>query len=286
MLYRGRIAPSPTGYLHLGHAHTFWVAFERAVAAGGTLVFRNEDLDPQRSRPEYVNAILEDLRWLGILWQEGPDVGGAYAPYSQSERRTCYLQLWRDLYERGLLYPCSCSRKDLAHAAQAPHESLQRQDPDDEPIYNGRCRKQTAMSNDPAGITWRFRVPDGERVTFDDLAAGTQEYTAGVDFGDFIVWRRDDVPSYQLAVVADDVDMHITEVVRGRDLLKSTARQLLLYQSLGIKPPSFFHCPLLADSAGERLAKRHDSLSLRRLRGSGHSPEDIRHLWSQSGIAI
>src|SRR5690349_19117826 len=164
MPYRGRIAPSPTGYLHLGHARTFWTAFERAVAAGGTLVFRNEDLDRQRSRSEYIDAMFEDLRWLGIRWQEGPDVGGPYAPYEQSERRTHYLRTWRALYERGLLYPCSCSRKDLADAAQAPHESLRRQDPDDEPIYNGRCRHQSLVADDPAGINWRFRVPDGRHV--------------------------------------------------------------------------------------------------------------------------
>ena len=280
MPYRGRIAPSPTGYLHLGHARTFWTAFERTVAAGGTLVFRNEDLDRQRSRPEYVGAMFEDLRWLGIRWQEGPDVGGPYAPYAQSERRSHYLRVWRALYQRGLLYPCSCSRKDLAEAAHAPHESLQPQDPDDEPIYNGRCRNQTFRTDEPAGKTWRLRVPDGRHVTFDDLAAGRQEFTAGVDFGDFIVWRRDDVPSYQLAVVTDDIDMHMTEVVRGRDLLKSTARQLLIYESLGIKPPGFYHCPVLADASGKRLAKRHDSLSLRHLRESGHSPDHVRRLWS------
>src|SRR6478609_8882321 len=121
--YRGRIAPSPTGYLHLGHASTFWTAYERCRSAGGTLVFRNEDLDPQRSRPEYVQAMLDDLRWLGIRWQEGPDIGGPFAPYTQSERRDIYRQAWRQLLDGGHLYPCSCSRKDLLEAAQAPHES-------------------------------------------------------------------------------------------------------------------------------------------------------------------
>src|SRR5450759_4719574 len=152
MSYRGRIAPSPTGYLHLGHARTFWTAYERAIAAGGTLVFRNEDLDPQRSRPEFAAAMFDDLRWLGIRWQEGPDIGGPFSPYGQSERRARYLHVWRELLNRGLLYPCSCSRKDLAGAAQAPHES--QQDPNDEPIYNGRCRNQTLAARDPAGVTW------------------------------------------------------------------------------------------------------------------------------------
>ena len=282
MGYRGRIAPSPTGYLHLGHARTFWTAYERAVAAGGTLVFRNEDLDPQRSRPEYVQAMFDELRWLGIRWQEGPDVGGPFGPYTQSERRGHYVQVWRRLFDAGHLYPCSCSRKDLAEAAQAPHESMQRFDPNDEPIYSGRCRNQKLAAVDPVGTTWRFRVPDGVTLRFSDLAAGPQEFTAGMDFGDFVVWRRDDVPSYQLAVVADDLAMEITEVVRGRDLLKSTARQLLVYQALGEAAPDFYHCPLLTDPSGQRLAKRYDSLSIRHLRGSGHSPETVRLLWTQS----
>lgn len=281
MAYRGRMAPSPTGYLHLGHARTFWTAYERAVAAGGTLVLRNEDLDPQRSRPEYVAAMFDDLGWLGIRWQEGPDKGGPFAPYVQSERRFHYLCVWRELLERGHLYPCSCSRKDLAEAPQAPHESLP-QDPTDEPIYNGRCRNERLAARDPDGITWRFRVPDGVSVRFADLASGPQEYTAGLDFGDFVVWRRDNVPAYQLAVVADDIEMAITEVVRGRDLLKSTARQLLIYQALATKPPNFYHCPLLTDPSGNRLAKRHDSLSLRQLRKSGLSPQMVRALWSES----
>lgn len=286
MPYRGRIAPSPTGYLHLGHARTFWTAYERSVAAGGTLVFRNEDLDPQRSRVEYASAMFEDLRWLGMHWQEGPDVGGRFAPYVQSQRRELYVRAWRQLLGTGRIYPCSCTRKDLAEAAQAPHESLAAHDPNDEPIYNGRCRNRRLAATDPAGVTWRFRVPDGATVRFVDLAAGPQEYTAGVDFGDFVVWRRDNVPAYQLAVVADDIDMQITEVVRGRDLLKSTARQILLYQALGVAAPAFYHCPLLADASGNRLAKRHDALSLRHLRDTGLSPGDLRRLWAESRVTI
>lgn len=281
MAYRGRIAPSPTGYLHLGHARTFWTAYERAVAAQGTLVFRNEDLDRQRCRPEFVDAMYKDLRWLGICWQEGPDVGGAHAPYNQSQRRSHYLAVWRKLHDRGLLFPCTCSRKDLAEASQAPHEG-QAHDPTDEPVYNGRCRDRKLEATDPAGVTWRFRVPDGKRIYFEDGNAGMQEYTAGVDFGDFVVWRRDDVPAYQLAVVADDCDMGITEVVRGRDLLKSTARQLLLYEALEAIPPAFYHCHLVTDPDGHRLAKRYDSLSLRRLRQSGLSPESVRVRWTET----
>ena len=286
MVYRGRIAPSPTGYLHLGHARTFWTAYERSVAAGGTLVFRDEDLDPQRSRTEYASAMFEDLRWLGIGWQEGPDVGGPFAPYVQSQRGEHYVRVWRELLESGRIYPCACTRKDLAEAAQAPHESLAAHDPNDEPIYNGRCRNRRLAADDPAGVTWRFRVPDGVTVRFVDLAQGAQEYTAGVDFGDFVVWRRDNVPAYQLAVVADDIEMEITEVVRGRDLLKSTARQLLLYEALGTSLPAFYHCPLVTDVAGNRLAKRHDALSLRHLREAGLSPDDVRRMWAESRVTI
>src|SRR4051812_1713976 len=195
--YRGRIAPSPTGYLHLGHACTFWIAAERARAAGGVLVFRNEDLDRQRVRPEFVAAMYEDLRWFGIEWQEGP--------YSQSERREIYLYAWRKLRGAGVIYPCTCSRKDLAQAAGAPHEDPHEDDAD-EVAYPGTCRGKSGKAGDfptPAGVSWRFRVPQGEVIRFDDALAGPQEFVAGRDLGDFLIWRRDDVPAYQLACVAD-----------------------------------------------------------------------------------
>lgn len=276
MSYRGRIAPSPTGYLHLGHARTFWIAFERACRHGGRLVFRNEDLDPQRSHAEFAKAMLEDLRWLGIEWQEGPDVGGPFAPYVQSRRRALYLEAWRRLLQVGAIYACSCSRKDLAGAAQAPHES------GDEPLYPGTCRGRKLNASAPAGSNWRFRVPDGRLLEFADDRLGPQRFTAGTDFGDFVVWRRDDVPAYQLAVVVDDNAMRVSEVVRGLDLLRSTARQILIYEALGMTVPSFYHCELLTDACGERLAKRHDALSLRTLRASGVTPEQVRKMWSTS----
>jgi len=170
--YRGRLAPSPTGLLHIGHARTFWIAAQRALEHRGTLVLRNEDLDPQRSRPEFARAMMEDLSWLGIGWSEGPDCGGAYGPYSQSERRTHYLGAWRRLREGGFLYPCVCSRKDLAQAASAPNDA----DTDDEPVYPGTCRERTDVAGRarPAGVNWRFRVPDGEAVEFADLNLGQQ----------------------------------------------------------------------------------------------------------------
>jgi len=271
--YRGRIAPSPTGLMHLGHARTFWTAYQRACNAHGTLIFRNEDLDPQRSRREFGEAMVEDLRWLGIKWQEGPDVGGPHAPYVQSMRRNWYLGAWRELRDGAWIYPCTCSRKDLAEAAGAPHEQ------NDEPMYPGKCRGNRSQQDTPVGVNWRFRVPDGHVVRFVDGALGPQEYVAGRDFGDFVVWRRDDVPAYQLAVVVDDVAMEITEVVRGADLLKSTARQILLFQALGLNAPAWYHCDLVTDDEGVRLAKRHDALSVRNMRENGLTPEEVRNRW-------
>jgi glutamyl-tRNA synthetase len=293
--YRGRLAPSPTGYLHVGHARTFWTASQRAREAGGTLIMRMEDLDPDRSKGAFAEAAIEDLRWLGIRWQEGPDKGGPFAPYVQSRRRATYLAAWRKLLRRGYIYPCRCSRKDLETALGAPHErvtaaghgSLGKMDLlDDEPIYPGTCRRLEGHApqlsgptvsdvETPDGFNWRFRVPDGEPVVFEDGNLGVQSFTAGEDFGDFVVWRRDGVPSYQLACVADDATMGITEVVRGADLLKSTARQILLNRALGFDNPLWYHCRLVVDHNGRRLAKRHDSLSLRAMRQRGLTPMNI-----------
>lgn len=267
MSYRGRLAPSPTGYLHFGHARTFWTAQQRALAANGRLILRNEDLDRARCKREFVTAMYEDLKWFGFNWQEGPDVGGPFAPYNQSERTAFYREAFDQLRQTGLIYPCVCSRKDIQQSLQAPHAS------DDEPIYPGTCRNR---SPEPTARTnWRFRVPDSEAISFIDAARGPHIFVAGKDFGDFVVWRHDDLPSYQLAVVVDDAAMRITEVVRGADLLLSTARQLLLYRALGLTPPAFHHCDLMTDESGIRLAKRHDALSLRTLRLSGSDPERL-----------
>ena len=294
--YRGRLAPSPTGLLHVGHARTFWVAAQRAVERGGILILRNEDLDSQRCHPEFVDAMIEDLHWLGIRWQEGPDCGGPIGPYTQSERRMHYLSAWERLRDLGAIYPCTCSRKDVALSAGAPNDG------DDEPLYSGKCRpkvgetvtgrlqetcgdgrlgrpaqaKPSSNGDAPAGFNWRFRVPDDEEIAFNDQHLGPQTFVARRDFGDFLVWRRDDVPAYQLAVVVDDAAIGITEVVRGADLLKSTARQILLYRALGLSIPDFYHCDLVRDECGVRLAKRHDSLSICRLRKLGWTPEQVR----------
>lgn len=280
--YRGRLAPSPTGYLHLGHAQTFWVAQERARANGGLLVLRNEDLDAKRFKLEFVPAMIEDLRWFGFEWQEGPDCGGPFGPYNQSERMNFYRVTLEKLRDGGFIYPCACSRSDVLRALAAPHEG------EDEPVYPGTCRPPTGNLKSEIRnrkSNWRFRVPDGETVSFVDGCFGPQQFVAGSDFGDFVVWRHDDVPAYQLACVADDAAMQITEVVRGADLLKSTARQLLLYRALGLPPPAFFHCALLTDAAGVRLAKRHDALSLRTLRAAGALPAEVRRGWLQGSPA-
>jgi len=247
------------------------MAAERALQNNGILILRNEDLDPQRCRPEFVTSVYEDLNWLGIKWTEGPDCGGPFAPYSQSERRPLYLQAWRTLRESGWIYPCSCSRKDLAAAAAAPNES------DDEPLYPGTCRNRPDAASfiSTVGVNWRFRVPDGQAIKFEDRNLGKQSFDAGRDFGDFVIWRRDNVPAYQLAVSVDDALMQITEVVRGADLLKSTSRQLLLFRALGCLEPAYYHCTLVRDSSGTRMAKRHDSASIRRLREEGLKPAEL-----------
>ena len=279
--YRGRIAPSPTGLLHLGHAQTFWTAWVRSQAASGVLILRNEDLDRDRACLKFAEAQRRDLAWLGIRWDEGPDLEGPVGPYSQSQRLGLYQSVYRQLQSTGHLFPCTCSRRDIASAIAAPHAL------DEEPIYSGRCRQRSptdavGLGSKSLQTSWRFRVPEGEEVIFEDALMGRQSWVAGRDFGDFVVMRHDGVPAYQLACVADDHAMGITEVVRGADLLVSTARQILLYRVLGWKPPQFAHCPLVTDAQGVRLAKRNGALSLETFRGQGWTPERLRAIWSKS----
>jgi glutamyl/glutaminyl-tRNA synthetase len=268
MPLRGRIAPTPTGLLHVGHARTFALAATRASGAG--LVLRIEDLDGLRCLPEFTSAAIEDLRWLGLHWTEGPDVGGPHAPYMQSDRATWFLDVWRRLERGGHIYPSPHSRRDVEAAATAPHEA------DAEPVFPPSLRPTHRERADlPGGVPWRFRVPDGRTIEFQDAIQGTVSRTAGIDFGDFVIWRRDDLASYELAVVADDHAMAIAEVVRGADLLTSTARQLLLYEALGWTPPAWCHAPLVCDAAGRRLAKRTGGFAIRDLRAAGWTPADV-----------
>jgi glutamyl/glutaminyl-tRNA synthetase len=251
---------------------TFWRAQERARANNGMLVLRIEDLDSDRCRSDFREAIFDDLRWFGLQWDEGPDVGGRFGPYRQSARRDWYFEALEKLRVGGFIYSCICSRRDVSSAAGAPHSE------NEEPIYPGTCRPAAAAAppRTSSGINWRFRVPDKAALKFIDQRLGEQSAIAGRDFGDFIVWRKDDVPAYQLAVVADDAAMQISEVVRGADLIVSTFRQLLLYRALDLEPPQFYHAPLITDSLGNRLAKRHASMSLRALREAGASPQALR----------
>ena len=275
MPLRGRIAPTPTGLLHVGHARTFALAAERAAGEG--LVMRIEDLDRDRCRPEFTAAALDDLRWLGLEWTEGPDVGGPHAPYEQSRRGGWFLDIWRRLEAAGVIYPSPHSRRDVEEAALAPHGTP----PDSaatqtDPIFPAALRPATGgRASSPGGVAWRFRVPDGRVIEFHDGRLGRVTRTAGSDFGDFVVWRRDDLAAYELAVVADDHAMEIEEVVRGEDLLTSTARQLLLYEALGWQPPRWFHAPLVVDAEGRRLAKRTGGLTIREQRARGLSPADV-----------
>ena len=260
--YCGRLAPTPTGFLHVGHALTFRVASDRARQSGGRLILRVEDLDPVRCQREFTVAAIEDLEWMGISWDEGP--------IFQSEQREEYLQAWRRLRDGGWIYPCRRSRKDVASAALAPHG--------DEPVFPIAWRsdpKEAQNFSDPAGVNWRFRVPDEEAIVFTDGNFGSVERVAVRDFGDFIVWNRDNVPAYELAVVVDDLACGITEIVRGADLLTSTARQILIYRALGQKPPATFHTALVVDHDGRRLAKRSGGWSLRELRERGLRPDDV-----------
>ncbi|MEO6740515.1 MAG: glutamate--tRNA ligase family protein, partial [Chthoniobacteraceae bacterium] len=192
--------------------------------------------------------------------------------YTQSERMPLYIEAFERLRASGLIYPCKCSRQDVLRALTAPHEG------EEEPLYPGTCRPATprVSAENRDGINWRFRVSKGEAISFHDGNFGVQQAVARRDFGDFLVWRKDDLPSYQFACAVDDALMQITEVVRGADLITSTFRQLLILRALGVTPPAFFHCDLMNDEKGERLAKRNDALSLRTLRTQSRTPEEVR----------
>ena len=266
--YHGRLAPSPSGYLHLGHAQTFWTAYARASSSGGRLSLRVEDIDTSRCRQEYLEAMIEDMEWFGLRWTNLTLV-------MQSHRKVLYIEAWRDLLRGSRVYPSPHSRKDVSEAITAPHEG------DAEIIFPVSLRPLempcSADGDEPGKVNWRFKVPDDRLVTFVDENFGPQSFTAGVDFGDFVIWGgASNMPSYELAVVVDDADMGISEVVRGGDLVLSTARQILLYEALDLKMPSFYHCPLVRDENGKRMAKRNSSTTLRGLREAGWTPEKIR----------
>lgn len=245
-------------------------AYERALTAGGKLIMRMEDLYADHCRMDYADGIIEDLHWLGINWSEGPDLGGPCGPYVQSLRQRRYFDVWKMLNAAGVIYPSAHTRRDVERAQSAPHEG------DFDPVFPSSLRPTDfGPVSEPGEVNWRLRIPYGTAVRFLDGRAGAQEFVAGRDFGDFVVWCKNGWPSYELAVVVDDHDMRITEVVRGEDLLLSTARQILLYRALRWVAPAFYHCELVRDENGVRLAKRTDALSIGELRRRGMSPDDV-----------
>jgi len=270
---RGRLAPSPTGVLHLGNARTFLLAWLDLRSRGGELLLRVEDLDGPRVRKEAVQATLEDLRWLGLDW-DGPVV-------LQSHRLDRHRAALERLQEAGLVYPCTCSRRDIERAASAPHAG------EEGPVYPGTCRGRWQDAAEAEAATgrrpaWRFRVPEGQRIGIEDRFAGHRSFPSE-GLGDFVVWKRDGTPAYQLAVVVDDAEQGVDEILRGEDLLPSAARQRLLQEALDLPLPRQAHVPLVVGEDGRRLAKRHGDTSLAGLRRQGVEPAEVRALlarWS------
>ena len=276
----GRFAPSPSGRLHLGNLACSLLAWLSARSRGGRIVLRIEDLDAERCPRLYADLLEQDLDWLGLVWDEGGSTGGSNGPYYQSECAEIYASSFQKLEDRGLVYPCFCSRAQL-HAASAPHTS------DGNVIYPGTCRGLTAAEiaekRKKKAPAYRLMVPD-EEITFVDGCMGPHTENLLRDCGDFYLRRADGVFAYQLAVVVDDARMGVTEVVRGSDLLSSTARQLYLYRLLGLQAPGFAHCPLLLAPDGRRLSKRDGDQSLENLRTKYTAQEIVGKLAYAYGL--
>lgn len=267
----GRYAPSPTGALHLGNLRTALVAWLQARLMGGVFVLRMEDLDVSRNRAGCAERILRDLRRLGLDWDEGPDRGGPLGPYSQLQRSGVYRAAFERLRAAQRVFPCFCSRRDIREAASAPHGAAI--------VYPGTCRVTGGAGQPPPGgpgpaPAWRFLV-DGESTCFHDCLQGVFHQHLGREVGDFVIRRRDEVFAYQLAVVADDGLMGVTDVVRGGDLIDSTPRQIALQAVLGLSTPRYWHVPVLRDERGERLSKRNGAASLDEYCEAGGTPESL-----------
>lgn len=267
---KGRFAPSPTGRMHLGNVFSALLSWLSAKSQGGTWLLRIEDIDPQRSRREYADQIMDDLQWLNLPWDEGP--------YYQSRRSDIYSEALTTLAARGLTYPCYCTRADIL-ATQAPHES------DGRVVYKGTCRDLPPGARSGAAAT-RMKVPVGADATvgFTDGHYGPCRVDLATHCGDFIVRRKDGAWAYQLAVVVDDALMGVTEVVRGRDLLLSSPQQIYLARQLGYRAPSFTHLPLLCNAAGQRLSKRDKSLDLGALRQHCTPQQIVGYLAHAAGL--
>ncbi len=267
----GRLAPSPTGAQHAGNARTYLVAWLSARSQGGRVRLRIEDIDSPRIKPAATQQAMQDLRWLGLDWDDEPIV--------QTTRRPRYEAALEQLKRCEIVYPCTCTRSDIAAAASAPHAEHEG------PVYPGTCAHRSsaaavALAREGKPFAWRFRV--AASPPFTDRFAGPQAIDLNSLGGDFVIWKNDCTPAYQLAVVVDDAAMGITEVIRGDDLLPSTPRQLLLYAALGYSPPEFAHIPLVVGEDGRRLAKRHGDTRLAALREAGVTPEALLGLlaWS------
>ncbi|MBS0210029.1 MAG: tRNA glutamyl-Q(34) synthetase GluQRS [Planctomycetes bacterium] len=274
----GRIAPAPTGAQHVGNARTYLLAWLSVRSREGRLILRIEDLDSPRLKSWAVDQALEDVAWLGLDWTEGPDIGGPHAPYIQSQRRALYDDALRQLKQAERVYPCTCTRRDVAAAASAPHAEHEG------PNYPGTCAGRSVADAARLGeqpFVWRFRASNVERA-WHDRVIGTKAANVARELGDFIIARGDGAPAYQLAVVVDDHVMGVSEVLRGDDLVPSTWRQLDLYDFFGWQPPEFAHVPLVVGPDGRRLAKRHGDTRLAQLREAGKSPERLIGLlaWS------
>jgi len=289
---RGRLAPSPTGALHLGNARSFLLAWLSVRRAGGTLLLRIEDLDHPKVKPGAARQALEDLRWLGLDWDEGPDRGGACGPYVQSLRRPLYREALERLRSAGLAYPCICTRRDVGSLQSAPHAE------EEGLFYPGTCRGRFPGYREAAealgGVrqpVWRFRTPVRE-TRFEDGFRGMQRQTVAEAVGDFPLARDPAGAGYMLAVVVDDAAMGVTEVLRGDDLLGATHRQLLLQEALGLPVPRYVHVPLVVAEDGRRLAKRHGDTRIASLREAGCSPGQIVGLlawwcgWADFGATV
>ncbi|MBO5254315.1 MAG: UvrB/UvrC motif-containing protein [Opitutales bacterium] len=254
--YRGRIAPTPSGLLHIGHANTFKIAQQRAKQNNGDLILRIEDIDTERCSQQFIDEAIKDLNSINIICNEGYNIGGKYAPYQQSKRTEFYWKIMQELITKKVVYPSTASRSEIKSISKFPNRIFSFCQT--EPIFPTELRNLNFDLNElenPRLINWRFKVPDNKPITFKDNRTGEHTFVAGEDFGDFLVWRKADAPSYELAVVADDHDMQVTEVVRGEDLLLSTARQILIYNALGWDIPEFYHCKLVKDEEGNKISK-------------------------------
>ncbi len=272
MSVRVRFAPSPTGFMHVGNARTALFNYLFAKHNRGKFILRIEDTDLERHSEEAVKVIYEALKWMGIKWDEGPDVGGNYGPYRQSERREIYKEHIEKLKEKGLVYECFCTTEELEKMRK---EQLERGEP---PRYTGKCRNLTEeekekLRKEGRKPVLRFKVPKDRIIKFKDLVKGEIEISSNQLGGDFVIVRSNGMPVYNFVVVVDDALMEISHVIRGEDHISNTPKQILLYEALGFKVPQFAHLPMILGSDRSKLSKRHGATSVKEFKEKGYLPE-------------